>query len=85
MSDAVNSKLALKKLKELLGGETYEAVIELLAGTTVYFPANGGFTDLEERNLKIKDDFFSGDYEVTDLARKYDLSVSRIYKIIQTK
>lgn len=85
MSDAVNSKLALKKLRELLGGETYEAVMELLAGTTVYFPANSRFTDLEERNLQIKDDFFSGDYDVMDLARKYDLSLSRIYKIIQTK
>ncbi len=84
-SDAVNSKLALKKLRELLDSETYNAVVELLAGTTVYFPANIKFTDLEERNLQIKDDFFSGQYEVTDLARKYDLSVSRIYKIIQSR
>ncbi len=81
----MNSKLALKKLRELLDHDTYEAVAELLAGTTVYFPANVKFTDLEERNLQIKDDFFSGQYEVTDLARKYDLSVSRIYKIIQSK
>lgn len=83
----MNSKLALKKLRELLGSETYQAVLELLAGTTVYFPSNVNikFTDLEERNLQIKDDFFSGQYEVTDLAKKYDLSVSRIYKIIQTR
>lgn len=81
----MNSKLALKKLRELLDGETYEAVLELLAGTTVYFPSNVKFTDLEERNLRIKDDFFSGQYEVTDLAKKYDLSVSRIYKIIQAR
>lgn len=83
----MNSKLALKKLRELLGSETYQAVLELLAGTTVYFPSNVNikFTGLEERNLQIKDDFFSGQYEVTDLAKKYDLSVSRIYKIIQTR
>lgn len=81
----MNSKLALKKLRELLGSETYEAVLELLSGTTVYFPSNAKFTDLEERNLQIKDDFFSGQYEVTELARKYDLSVSRIYKIIQAR
>lgn len=81
----MNSKLALKKLRELLDQETYEAILELLAGTTVYFPANVKFTDLEERNLQIKDDFYSGQYEVTDLAKKYDLSISRIYKIIQAR
>lgn len=81
----MNSKLALKKLRELLDHETYEAVMELLSGTTVYFPANVKFTDLEERNLQIKDDFYSGQYEVTDLAKKYDLSISRIYKIIQAR
>lgn len=81
----MNSKLALKKLRELLDQETYEAVLELLAGATVYFPANVKFTDLEERNLQIKDDFYSGQYEVTDLAKKYDLSISRIYKIIQSR
>ena len=81
----MNSKAALRKLRELLDSETYEAVVELLAGTTVYFPANVRFTDLEERNLQIKDDFFSGAYEVADLARTYDLSISRVYKIIQAK
>ena len=85
LSDAVNSKLALKKLRELLDDETYNAVMELLAGTTVYFPSNFKFTDIEERNLQIKDDFFSGQYEITDLARKYGLSISRVYKIIQSR
>ena len=58
-----------------------------LAGTTVYFPSNINteFTDLEERNLQIRDDFYSGNYEVADLARKYDLSISRVYKIIQAR
>lgn len=81
----MNSKIALKKLRELLDSETYEAVVELLAGTTVYFPANVKYSDLDERNLQIKDDFFSGKYEIVDLAKKYDLSVSRIYKIIQAR
>lgn len=81
----MNSKIALKKLKELLDSETYEAVMELLAGTTVYFPANVKYSDLDERNVQIKDDFFSGKYEIVDLAKKYDLSVSRIYKIIQAR
>ena len=81
----MNSKAALKKLRELVDEPTYTAIISHLAGTTVYFPSNTEFTDLEERNLRIRDDFYSGDYEVADLARKYDLSISRVYKILQAK
>jgi len=81
----MNSKAALKKLRELVGEAAYETIAVQLAGTTVYFPANTQFTDLEERNLQIRDDFYSGSYEVADLARKYDLSISRIYKIIQAR
>jgi len=81
----MNSKAALKKLRELVDGATYEAIVTQLAGATVYFPSNTEFPDLEERNLQIRDDFYSGDYEVADLARKYDLSISRVYKIIQAR
>lgn len=81
----MNSKAALKKLRELVDETTYTAIISQLAGATVYFPANTEFTDLEERNLQIRDDFYSGNYDVADLARKYDLSISRIYKIIQAR
>lgn len=81
----MTSKTALKKLRELVDEPTFNDIVSLLAGTTVYFPANTEFTDLEERNLQIRDDFYSGDYEVADLARKYDLSISRIYKIIQSR
>lgn len=81
----MNSKAALKKLRELVGETTYAAIVYQLAGTTVYFPSNTEFTDLEERNMQIRDDFYSGDYEVADLARKYNLSISRVYKIIQSR
>ena len=81
----MNSKHALKRLRELTGETLYEQIVEELGGSTVYFPANGSPTDREERNLQIKDDFYSGNYDVSDLARKYDLSISRIYKIIQAR
>ena len=81
----MTSKAALKKLRELVGETTYTAIVSQLAGTTVYFPSNTEFSDLEERNLQIRDDFYSGDYEVADLARKYNLSISRVYKIIQAR
>ncbi len=81
----MNSKAALKTLRELVDSATYERITAQLAGTTVYFPSNAEFADREERNLQIRDDFYSGNYEVADLARKYDLSISRIYKIIQSQ
>lgn len=81
----MNSKTALKKLRELVGSDTYNAILELLSGSTVYFPSIAGFADREERDLQLKDDFYSGRYEVAELARKYDLSISRVYKIIQSR
>ena len=81
----MTSKTALKKLRELVDEATFAAIVSQLAGTTVYFPNNTEFTDLEERNLQLRDDFYSGDYEVADLARKYNLSISRVYKIIQAR
>lgn len=84
----MNSKEALRKLKNIIGEEKYKQVLEQMAGTTVYFPAlpsNAEWMDKEQRNVCLKEDFYSGKYEVGDLARKYDLSISRVYKIIQGK
>lgn len=81
----MNSKAALQKLHELLGETLYREITAQLAGSTVYFPENTAFTDREERNLQIRDDFYSGKYDVSALAQKYELSISRIYKIIQSR
>lgn len=84
----MNSKEALIMLKSIIGEENYKRVSEQLAGTTIYFPtliSNAEWLDKEQRNQKIREDFYSGKYEVNDLARKYDLSISRVYKIIQGK
>ncbi len=88
MEGAMNSKEALKNLRDIIGEETYRQVLEQLAGATVYFPAlpsNVEWLDKGQRNESLKEDFYSGKYEVGDLARKYDLSISRVYKIIQGK
>lgn len=84
----MNSKEALKTLRNIIGEEAYKQVLEQMAGTTVYFPtlpSNAEWMDKEQRNISLKEDFYSGKYEVGDLARKYDLSISRVYKIIQGK
>jgi len=56
----MNSKTALKKLRELVNEVTYGVIMTQLSDTTVYFPSNTEFPDLEERNLQIKDDFYRG-------------------------
>lgn len=81
----MNSKEALERLKELLGEENYALVLGELAGATVYFPENHAWQDKEMRNARLKEDFYSGNYEISDLAKKYDLSISRVYKIVQNK
>lgn len=81
----MNSKKALERLRELLGDEQFAQVVNELAGVTVYFPENHKWTDKVARNLKLREDFYSGRYEVGDLAKKYDLSISRVYKIIQSR
>lgn len=82
----MNSKEALKKLKSIIGENTYKQVLEQMAGSTVYFPtalSNLEWTDKDKRNESLRADFYSGKYEIRDLAKKYDLSISRVYKIIQ--
>lgn len=81
----MNSKDALKKLREIVGENAYEKVLKSLAGATVYFPSNLEWTDLEERNQRLREDFYSGFFEVSELAKKYNLSISRVYKIIQSR
>lgn len=81
----MTSKKALEELKKIIGEENYKEVINLLAGSTVYFPENHEWHDKQDRNLMLREDFYSGNYEISDLAEKYDLSISHVYKIIQKR
>lgn len=81
----MNSKEALEKLRNILGEATYNQVVNELAGATVYFPANAEWQDKAARNMQLREDFYSGQFEIADLAKKYDLSISCVYKIIQNR
>lgn len=81
----MNSKEALERLRDLLGDEKYALVARELSGVTVYFPENYMWQNKADRNAKLKEDFYSGKYEICDLAKKYELSISRVYKIVQNK
>lgn len=81
----MNSKKALDELKKLIGEEDYRKIADLLAGSTVYFPENHEWQDKQDRNVMLREDFYSGNYEISDLAQKYGLSISHVYKIIQKR
>lgn len=81
----MNSKRALETLQGIIGDQYYREVIDALAGSTVYFPENYEWHDKQDRNMMLREDFYSGNYEVADLAQKYNLSISRVYKIIQKR
>jgi Mor family transcriptional regulator len=81
----MTSKEALIELKKIIGDELYQTVIKELSGTMVYFPANHEWQDKEERNDCLREDYYSGKFEISDLALKYNISISRVYKIIENK
>ena len=85
LSNSMDSKTALERLRLLIGEEQYALVISELAGATIYFPQNYEWQNKISRNIQLKKDFYSGKYEIADLANKYGLSISRVYKIIQNR
>lgn len=81
----MKSKDALFILKEIVGEKSYQEILKQLSGATVYFPSEFEFTDKSLRNISLREDFYTGNYEVADLAKKYNLSISYVYKILQNK
>lgn len=79
----MTSKDALQIIRRIAGEEKFEKIAEELAGMTVYFPENYEWQNKMERNISLREDYYSGTYEIADLALKYGLSISRVYKILQ--
>lgn len=79
----METKSAIETIREIVDRETFLRLCGELAGKTVYFPSNYEWHDKSERNAMLREDFYNGKYEISDLAAKYDLSISRVYKIIQ--
>ena len=59
--------------------DKFDTIQSILAGNKVYF-TNG----IKERNKKIKEDYWNGMLPL-ELADKYRLSLSRIYRIVEKK
>ncbi len=83
--DAERFLLNKNEFKRSIRAFKYAVVARELSGVTVYFPENYVWQDKKDRNARLKEDFYSGQYEISDLAKKYGLSISRVYKIVQNK
>jgi Mor family transcriptional regulator len=81
----MTSKEALARLKSIVGDELYQTVVSELSGAMVYFPSSSEWHDKEDRNAHLLEDYYSGRFEISDLALKYNISISRVYKIIEKK
>ena len=71
-------------LRNILGEEKFLEVASALAGERITFPRKYQWLDRDERNQSILWDYYSG-YEINELALKYDLSESHIYKIVEKR
>lgn len=74
-------RTVLQRLKDEVGQDTYNKILRVLAGKTVYFPTGGTKEENQGRNEAIKKDYYSG-MNYRDLSIKYGLCVSQISKIV---
>jgi Mor family transcriptional regulator len=80
-----NRNLAnIETLKQVIGTNLFEKVVDSLGGKNLYIPPDAEFHDKQQRNKRIREDYHSG-MEVHDLMVKYKLSKSRIHKIIEIR
>lgn len=72
----------LNFMRNILGEEKFMEVASALAGERITFPISYQWLNKEERNKAILYDFYNG-IDIPELAEKYDLSESHIYKIVE--
>ena len=73
---------SLEYLKSVVGEYNFDMICIAMTGQRMTFPQRQNHINIEQRNRKIKHDYWSG-MTPGAIAIKYDLSVSQIYKIIE--
>lgn len=76
------NEIALNTLKNIIGSSLFSEVCEKMSGCSLYIPSSS--RNKEERNKEIRFDFYSG-LNYLQIAKKYNLSLSQIYKIIESR
>lgn len=80
----MNNVELLEELRELVGNEQFKKIIEHFKGQKIYFANYSGYISKEERDDAIWKDFIH-DMSVNDIAEKYGLKVSTVYKITENR
>jgi Mor family transcriptional regulator len=73
----------LKLLEDIVGDDYFKTICNVMAGENLYIPGHGYSSKLE-RNNAIRKDFYHG-IDCVNLANKYNLSISQVYKIVEEK
>lgn len=78
-----NNELKLLDLQKIIGNELFSKVCNRYEGESIYFPSRG-FPSKADRDKALYKDFLKEkEIDIPDLAKKYNLSISQVYKIIQ--
>ena len=72
----------LEYLKSIVGDYNFDMICIAMSGQRVTFPQRQDHINIEQRNQNIRSDYWSG-MVPSEIAWKYELSVSQIYKIIE--
>ena len=73
----------LETIREIVGMEKFQALVTELPGAAVRIPSDADCFDKDERNKMLIEDYRVHKMTVPELAEKYNLSKSRIYKITE--
>lgn len=71
-------------MRNIIGEEKFMEVASALAGERITFPRSYQWLDKDERNRAILCDFYNGT-DIENLAEKYELSESHVYKIVERR
>jgi len=80
----MNNVELLEELRELVGVEQFKRISEHFKGEKIYFASYGEYISKEERDAVIWKDFIHG-MPIPDIADKYGLQSSTVYKIIENR
>ncbi len=73
----------MKDLKECLGSDGFEKIINMFGGTKIYIPKRPIF-ERNERNRNIKKEFSNSGLTIKEIAKKYDISINSVYRILNS-
>ena len=82
----MSNTASIQKVKELIGDEAVQVMIDNFAGMLLYIPKKGiDFLDQEAKELYIRNLFFESGRSIEYIADKVDLSIDRVRKIINKR